>query len=222
MAEAGDFGPLWIAAKRQSGGKGRRGREWVSRPGNLFCTGLFPHKGTPASAAQLSFAAALAVHDTITQFRPDADIKIKWPNDVLMNGAKIAGILLESGGAGEQLWVAVGIGLNIGSAPKDTPYPATYLRAGLGQPEHILRTDIKQKLYERFAYWRDAHICGGFEPLRIAWLDRAQGIGSDVTAHLPNQTIKGTALGMDKDGALEVQTPPGKVIKIHAGDVFFS
>lgn len=222
MAASGDFGPLWISAKRQLGGKGRRGRAWVSRPGNLFCTGLFPHQSTLASAAQLSFAAALAVHDTVAQFRPDADTKIKWPNDVLMNGAKIAGILLESGGTDDQLWVAVGIGINIGSAPKDTPYPATYLRADMGRSDWPLLTDIKQKLYTRFTYWQDAHARGGFEPLRTAWLDRAQGMGSAVTARLPNETIKGTALGMDKDGALEVQIPSGETIKIHAGDVFFS
>ena len=222
MAETGDFGPLWITAKRQSLGKGRRGREWVSKPGNLFCTGLFPHKGALASAAQLSFAAALAVHDTVAHFRPDADTKIKWPNDVLMNGAKISGILLESGTTNEQLWVAVGIGINIGSAPEDTPYPTTYLHENTPQTPRPLISEVKHKLFARFEYWMEAHIRDGFEPLRTAWLDRAQGIGGSVTARLPNETIEGTAIGMDKDGALEVQTHSGKTIKIHAGDVFFS
>lgn len=222
MAESGDFGPLWITAKRQSLGKGRRGREWVSKPGNLFCTGLFPHKGTLASAAQLSFAAALAVHDTVSYFRPDADTKIKWPNDVLMNGAKISGILLESGGADDQLWVAVGVGINIGSAPDDTPYNSTYLHDGATQTPRPLISDVKHKLFARFEYWMDTHKRNGFEPLRTAWLDRAKGVGKAVTARLPNQTIEGTAIGMDKDGALEVQTRSGETIKIHAGDVFFS
>lgn len=222
MAEAGDFGPLWISAKRQSLGKGRRGRAWVSKVGNLFCTGLFPYAGTLSSAAQLSFAAALAVHDTISHFRPDADTQIKWPNDVLMNGAKIAGILLESGGADDQLWVAVGIGINLGSSPKDTAYLTTYLHADAPQSPRPLTSDVKHKLFERFEYWMDAHLRNGFEPLRTAWLDRAQGMGGAVSAHLPKETIEGTAVGMDKDGALEVQIHSGKVVKIHAGDVFFS
>ena len=222
MAAAGDFGPLWISAKRQSGGKGRRGRAWVSKAGNLYCTGLFPHSGTLASAAQLSFAAALAVYDTVSTFRPDADSTIKWPNDVLMNGAKIAGILLESGTTDDQLWVAVGIGINISSAPDDTPYPATYLLSDMPQVGRPLLTEVKHKLFARFAYWMAVHIADGFEPLRTAWLDRAQGMGSAATARLPNKTIEGTAVGMDKDGALELKTRSGKTIKIHAGDVFFS
>lgn len=222
MAEAGDIGPLWITAKRQSLGKGRRGREWVSNIGNLFCTGLFPHNGTQSSAAQLSFAAALAVHDTVSSFCPNAETQIKWPNDVLLNGSKIAGILLESGTVNGRAWVAVGIGVNIVSAPDNTPYKATFLHADLPQSSRPLTTDIKTKIFERFAFWQSTHNRNGFEPLRIAWLDRAQGMGSAVTARLPHKTIEGTALDMDRNGALEVQTGSGEVVKIHAGDVFFS
>ena len=222
MAEAGGFGPLWITAKRQTAGKGRRGREWVSQPGNLFCTGLLPHSGTPASAAQLSFAAALAVHDTVAHFRKKSEIQIKWPNDVLMNGAKIAGILLESGTTDGQLWVAIGIGINIGSTPKDTAYPATHLHADIPLKLHPYFSDVKKVLFERCEFWIFEHDRKGFEPLRVAWLDRAQGMGGAVTARLPNETIEGTAIGMDKDGALEMQTHSGEIVKIHAGDVFFS
>lgn len=222
MAEAGDFGPLWITAKRQSDGKGRRGREWVSDTGNLFCTGLFPYSGTPASAARLSFAAALAVHDTVSSFRPDGETKIKWPNDVLLGGAKISGILLESGTTDGQLWVAVGIGVNIVSAPDDTKYAATYLNADIPQERHLYVSDTKKKLFKRFEFWLEIYTRDGFEPLRVAWLERAQGMGDPVTAKLPNKTIEGIAIGMDKDGALELKTRSGETIKIHAGDVFFS
>lgn len=222
MAESGDFGPLWITARRQTGGKGRRGREWVSETGNLFCTGLFPHSGTPASAARLSFAAALAVHDTVSSFRQDVDTKIKWPNDVLLGSAKISGILLESGTANTQLWVAVGIGINIASAPDNTDYPATYLNADIPLKQHPYFSDVKKTLFERFEFWMENYSRNGFEPLRVAWLERAQGMGGPVTARLPNETIEGTAMGMDADGALEVKTHSGQTVKIHAGDVFFS
>jgi len=222
MAEAGDFGPLWITAKSQTGGKGRRGRAWVSETGNLFCTGLFPHAGTPASAARLSFAAALAVRDTVSSFRSDAETKIKWPNDVLLGGAKISGVLLESGTTNGQLWVAVGIGLNIVSAPDSTEYAATYLNADMPQDQYAYLSDVKKKLFARFEFWMDTYTQNGFEPLRTAWLENAQGMGGPVTARLPNKTIAGTAIGMDADGALEVKTNSGKTIKIHAGDVFFS
>lgn len=222
MAESGDFGPLWITAKCQSGGKGRRGREWVSDTGNLFCTGLFPHQGTPASAARLSFAAALAVYDTVSGFRKDIEATIKWPNDVLMGGAKVSGILLESGTTNGQLWVAVGIGVNIVSRPGNTEYPSTYLNADIPSEQHAYLSDVKKKLFERFEYWMENYSQNGFEPLRIAWLERAQGMGGPVTARLPNETIEGTAMGMDTDGALEVKIHSGETVKIHAGDVFFS
>jgi BirA family transcriptional regulator, biotin operon repressor / biotin---[acetyl-CoA-carboxylase] ligase len=222
MAEAGDFGPLWITATRQSDGKGRRGREWVSETGNLFCTGLFPHSGTPASAARLSFAAALAVHDTVSSFQPDNETKIKWPNDVLLGGAKISGILLESGTTDGQLWVAIGIGINITSAPDDTKYAATYLNADILQERHSYVSDTKQELFKRFEFWLEIYTRDGFEPLRVAWLERAQGMGDPVTAKLPNKTIEGKAIGMDAAGALELKTRSGETIKIHAGDVFFS
>jgi len=222
MAEGGDFGPLWVTAKRQTGGKGRRGREWVSETGNLFCTGLFPHVGTPASAARLSFAAALAVHDTVSYSRQDAETKIKWPNDVLMNGAKISGILLESGTTNGQLWVAVGIGVNIVSAPTSTPYQTTYLHDQLAPKLRLNLSSFKIQLFARFEFWLKNYNQNGFEPLRTAWLERAQGMGGPVTARLPNKTIEGTAIGMDADGALELKTHAGEIIKIHAGDVFFS
>ncbi len=228
MAEAGDLGPLWISAKRQMGGKGRRGREWVSETGNLFCTGLFPHIGTPASAARLSFVAALAVHDTVCSYCSGA--QIKWPNDVLVDGAKISGILLESGtysgtisdAGNDQLWVAVGIGINILSAPDNTQYSATYLNANMPLGQHPYLSDVKKVLFERFAFWLEDYSQNGFEPIRTAWLERAQGMGGPVVARLPNKTIEGTAIGMDADGALAVKIHSGETIKIHAGDVFFS
>ncbi len=222
MADSGDIGPLWISAKRQTTGKGRRGREWVSKTGNLFCTGLFPYTRTPSAAAQLSFVAALAVYDTISHFRPHDHTRIKWPNDVLLDGKKISGILLESGTTNGQLWVAVGIGINIASAPQDVQYPTTFLHADVVEQQRPFMSDVKTALFERFATWLKLYNQNGFEALRTTWLARAQGIGGPVSAKLLNKTIKGTAIGMDADGALEVKTHLGNTVKIHAGDVFFS
>ena len=116
-ANTGNLGALWISTESQSKGRGRRGREWVSETGNLYCTGLYPHGGDLASAARLSFAAALAVAQTLEQYIDPQLVSIKWPNDVLVDGKKVAGILLESGTYNDAIWVAVGIGINLVSHP---------------------------------------------------------------------------------------------------------
>lgn len=229
-----DFGPLWISTKRQTAGKGRRGREWISKAGNLFCTGLYPHTGDPASAARLSFAAALAVAETLDQYIPSELIAIKWPNDVLVTGKKISGILLESGTHESKNWISIGIGINLTNCPDIENYGTTHMRAHI-VPEDLATEDwqgaepiftgarpVLAVLVNRFDHWRDIYLAQGFEPLRTAWIARAQGMGKAVTVRLPNKTIQGTALGMDTDGALEVLTVSGENVKIHAGDVFFS
>lgn len=227
-AEAGDTGPLWISADIQTLGKGRRGREWVSNTGNLYCTGLYPHDGNLASAAKLSFVAALAVADTLDQYIDPSLIQIKWPNDVLVAGKKISGILLESGTEEGQLWVAIGTGINLLNHPDNSETPATHMLA------HIVADDMEgpEPLYAgkepvlaifaaRFDHWRKVYLESGFTAIQKAWTKRAKGMGEAVNARLPNQTISGIALGLDDDGALSIQTKDGRVEKIHAGDVFF-
>src|SRR5882672_7612875 len=124
-ARAGETGPLWITARAQSAGRGRRGRAWVSEPGNLYATLLLTDPAPPARAAQLSFVAALAVHDAIAQLAPSLAprLALKWPNDVLCDGRKAAGILIEAEGA-HPLIVAVGIGVNCRHHPEVTEHPA--------------------------------------------------------------------------------------------------
>src|SRR5262249_47981168 len=115
-AGAGARGPLWIWAQRQTAGRGRRGRAWESPLGNLSCTLLFAPHATAAAAARLSFVASLAVRDLVAELLPDAEVKVKWPNDVLLDGRKTSGILLESAGetgSGDLPWLAVGIGVNL-------------------------------------------------------------------------------------------------------------
>jgi len=229
LAAKGILGPLWISAERQSSGKGRRGRNWVSETGNIYCTGLYPHDSDLASAARLSFAAALAVADTLGHYIDPELVVIKWPNDILVDGKKIAGILLESGSYKHTVWIAIGIGINLSSYPQDSDYPATHVLAHidpdkLDGPEPVFTgaKPVLALLAARFDHWRTVYLKSGFAPLREAWLNRAVGIGGPVTARLPNVTISGVAQGMDKDGALEIKTDDGKIVKIHAGDVFFS
>lgn len=228
-ASAGDFDAVWISTESQSEGRGRRGREWVSDTGNLYCTGLYSHSDDLASAARLSFVAALAVAQTLEQYIDSQLVSIKWPNDVLVDGKKIAGILLESGTYNDTIWIAVGVGINLVSHPKLESYAATHLLAHI-TPKELETADpvftglqpVLAILAQKFEYWHDLYLAKGFEPLRQAWLAMAIGIGGPVTARLENDTITGIALGMDEDGALEVQLPSGKIAKIYAGDVFFS
>src|SRR5882757_12883 len=128
LAGRGECGPLWVVARRQTGGRGRRGRAWVSDTGNLFASLLLTDPAPPPRCPELAFVAALAVHDAVMEVAGSAkaDLTIKWPNDLLLNGAKLAGILIEGDGAGA---VVVGIGVNCVSHPGDMEYPATDLAA---------------------------------------------------------------------------------------------
>jgi BirA family biotin operon repressor/biotin-[acetyl-CoA-carboxylase] ligase len=210
LAEAGEAGPIWITADRQTAGRGRRGRVWETLTGNLAATLLLPK---PANAAQLSFAAALAVSDAVMRFIPQAAVTVKWPNDVLADGRKLSGILLEAGDG----WLAIGIGVNLAAAPAGTEFPAVSL-AELGMsplPETAL-TEIAA----RFAHWYDAWMDGGFEILRAAWLARAQQLGQPIRARLPHEECRGVFEGISRDGAL-LLNEQGQMRVITAGEVFF-
>jgi BirA family biotin operon repressor/biotin-[acetyl-CoA-carboxylase] ligase len=228
QAEAGASLPIWISADLQTGGKGRRGREWVSKKGNLYCTGMYSHSGDLASAAKLSFVAALAVADTLAHYIDTDLIQIKWPNDVLVDGKKISGILLESGTSKSGVIVAIGIGINLVNHPKDTETAATHMLEHvpfekLNNPEPVFTgpEPVMALLAARFEHWRDIYLNEGFASIRSAWTARAVGINQTVSARLSNRTITGTAMGLDNDGALILETPTGAIEKIHAGDVFF-
>ncbi len=214
QAEAGEWGPRWILALRQSAGRGRRGRAWVSPEGNLATTLLLRPGASQAVSGQLSFAAALATAEMASHFAPDAAIAVKWPNDVLADGRKLAGILLEGGNG----WLAIGIGVNLAAHPEGTEFPATSL-AQLGiappSPEQALTV-----LAARFAYWYDLWMQSGFESLRVAWLARAFGVGAQIRARLPQETRQGVFEGIDASGAL-LLNEGGHVRAIAAGEVFF-
>ena len=168
---------------------------------------------------QLSFVAAIAASDMGASFAPQARIALKWPNDVLADSKKLAGILLEGGpDKSNKAWLAIGIGVNLASHPDGTEFPATSL-AGLGiaapSPEDALTI-----LAARFAHWYAVWMKTGFETVRTAWLARAVALGAPIRARLPNETREGVFEGIDANGAL-LLNEQGQVRAIAAGEVFF-
>lgn len=223
-AEAGDTGPLWITAGRQTAGRGRRGRDWSTEPGNLAATLLTATKKPAAEAAQVTFVAALAVAELCEAFVPRSLVRIKWPNDVLIDGAKVCGILIESGAMTDgRLWLAVGCGVNLAHAPANTPYPATSLAAHLrdGVIEAPRPPEAMGFFAAAFNRWMRTWEEGGFKPIMLAWTARAGGLGGPCVARLGAETVEGVAEGLDSDGALRLRTASGEIRRITAGDVFF-
>ncbi|HZH26688.1 MAG TPA: biotin--[acetyl-CoA-carboxylase] ligase [Azospirillaceae bacterium] len=210
-----------VWARRQTAGRGRRGRTWESPEGNLYCSLLLRPDCRLAVASQLSFAAALAVADGIRKLLPGGrEVRLKWPNDVLVDGAKVSGILLEAEGAvdGGPGFLVLGIGVNVGFAPDGTPYPATSLRAcGFDGPLE----DALAAVFGAFDHWYATWRTGGFLPLRTAWLAAAKGLGEGITVRLPAGTLEGTFSDLAEDGTLLLATADGGVHRIGAGDVFF-
>jgi BirA family biotin operon repressor/biotin-[acetyl-CoA-carboxylase] ligase len=216
LAETGEPGPLWITATHQTAGRGRRGRAWESGCGNLAATLLLRPQAPPAIIGQLSFAAALATAEMVAHFAPQAAISVKWPNDVLGNGRKLAGILLESDSKAG--WLAIGIGVNLTSFPQGTEFPATSLaQLDIAAPSPDAALTV---LAARFAHWYDAWMKEGFENVRAAWLARAQQLGAPIRARLPHETRTGVFEGIDAAGAL-LLNEQGRVSAIAAGEVFF-
>lgn len=214
LAASGAAGPVWIVTDRQTAGRGRRGRAWFTDTGNLATTLLLRPEASPAIIGQLSFVAALAAAEMASHFAPKAAITVKWPNDVLADGKKLAGLLLEAGPG----WLAVGIGVNLASAPEGTEFPATSLaQLGIAPPSSDEALTV---LAARFAHWYGVWMNEGFETIRAAWLARAGGLGAPIRARLPTETRHGLFEGIDASGAL-LLNEQGHVRAIAAGEVFF-
>lgn len=223
-AEAGEFGPLWIGAKSQTDGRGRRGRVWDTDSGNLAQTLLLTLNKTPAEAAQLTFVAALAVYDLVARYVPPCLVSIKWPNDVLLDGKKVSGILLESGSLGAgYLWLAIGIGVNLKVEPLGTERPATCIADHLNadQANAPAFEDAAHALAETFDHWFNIWQVQGFATVLKAWIERSPGIFGPCIARLTNETIEGVADGVEADGALRLRVSDGTIRIVSAGDVFF-
>lgn len=223
-ARAGDAGRLWITAVRQTGGRGRRGRTWISEPGNLYCSLLLIDPAPWENMASLPLAVTLAVHGAVAALLPgraEDTLRIKWPNDLLINGQKTAGILIES----EQMAdgrraVVIGCGINVAHRPDNGLYPATCL-AEQGSPA------TPQDLFARLVVSMDATLHTwnqgqGLAGIREAWIERADGLGKPVTVNLPDRQIRGLFDGIDGEGRLILAMPDGSKQMIASGDVFFT
>jgi BirA family transcriptional regulator, biotin operon repressor / biotin---[acetyl-CoA-carboxylase] ligase len=219
-ADAGETGPLWLLARAQTGGYGRRGRAWVSPTGNLHATGLYRLDLAPTRAAALSFAAALAVADLADTLVDPSAVALKWPNDVLLNGKKCAGILLESWPAsGGGLFVSIGVGVNLVAAPSDVERPAVaFADAGAAQitPEVALA-----RLADAFDRRLAQMLTDGFGAIQRDWLARAAGVGAAIVVRLANETFDGVFEDLDASGALRVRMADGTVRTVTAADIHF-
>jgi BirA family biotin operon repressor/biotin-[acetyl-CoA-carboxylase] ligase len=221
LARAGELGPLWIAARRQTAGRGRRGRSWASEAGNLYATLLVTDPSPPACASQLSFVAALAVHDAVVELAPSllARATLKWPNDVLVDGAKIAGVLIE----GETLVnrafsVAIGVGLNCINHPGNTAYPATDFAAlGRNVTPQLALPGLSTAVVRRLRQWNRGD---GFAAIRQDWLTRASGVGEPIRVRTAGGEIEGVFTTVDTIGRLILAAPDGARQVIGAGEVF--
>lgn len=216
LARRGERGPLWVTAERQSAGRGRRGRAWISQPGNLYASLLLTDPAPARHWPELSFVAALAVHDAIVQVAPRLapSLKIKWPNDLLLAGAKAAGILIEGEGGGT---LVVGIGVNCANHPSDVEQPATDLgAAGVAVSPASLFGALSLKMRNRMAQWNAGE---GFAASRADWLARATGVGDMIRVRLADRDVVGRFEALDPAGGLVLRLPEGGVTTIAAGDV---
>lgn len=210
-----------VWAGEQTAGRGRRGRDWDSPKGNLYCSLVLRPEVSVANAAQLSFVAGLAVFDALaTLSEPGHEVQLKWPNDILLNDKKVAGILLEAETVKDESppWLVLGLGLNVGFHPTDMDFPATSLRAeGWASTE----ADVLEAYCRNFLLWSSRWLDEGFMPIRKNWLWHCRGRGEEIEVRMENETITGVFEDIDEEGAL-VLDQDGKRRLITAGDVYFT
>ena len=211
------FQDHWIAARKQTSGRGRLGRVWLSPEGNLYATALFSWRRSLPEMTQIPFVAALAVSDVVAALVPGSSPKLKWPNDVRINGAKVSGILVETGQAQQTRWVATGIGINVGFVPEGVDQAGTSL-ADLRGDKMVTPQMALEALTDAFAA-RLTKAADGFEHIRKAWLERAEALGQRVRVTANGAPIEGIFKEMAEDGALLLHLPSGEVRPIRAGDV---
>lgn len=209
LADQGEQGPLWIWADEQTAGRGRLGRAWQSPPGNLHATFLWLAGASPADAAQIGFVAALAAHDAVSALRPGADLVLKWPNDVLLEGGKLCGLLAEVVQP-LPLLVAMGFGVNLAHSPEGLPYKAS----GLGdsvKPLQLLE-HLAAAFAARLAQWNAGL---NFAAIRSEWCARSIAPGTQLS--VDGRT--GRFAGLGESGALLLEEQGRGIVTINAGDV---
>jgi len=236
LARSGAEEGLWLRAERQTGGRGRQGREWRSPEGNLYASTLVRIRAIDPQAATLALVAAVALEEVVSAYLPfpregggpepratpfatlDPRLRggtvIKWPNDLLLNGAKLSGILLERADDA----VVIGIGVNLAHHPESLDRPATSLAAYGVTPDPA---DFLETLATAFERWLSIWRNEGLAPVRTRWLARAHPVGTALTARLPDgSAIDGLFAGLDSEGALILRLADGTSRVIHAADVF--
>jgi BirA family biotin operon repressor/biotin-[acetyl-CoA-carboxylase] ligase len=223
LAQAGAEDGTLVWVREQLEGRGRQGRAWASPPGNLYLSLVLRPECTPAEAAQLGFVAALGLGGGVGSVTPPLiEVRYKWPNDVLFNGRKGAGILLESrmAPAGGLDWLILGLGVNVTSFPEDAAFPATSLRFE-GAPEKLEEVDLLEAFARHFLTWINRWLEDGFAPIRETWLRHAHGLGEMIEVQLGKEVVSGRFGDLDQTGALLIELADGRVRSITAGDVFF-
>jgi BirA family biotin operon repressor/biotin-[acetyl-CoA-carboxylase] ligase len=215
LAREGAAEGLWLRAERQSGGRGRQGREWLSVAGNLYASTLVRLQPGDPPAATLALVAAVALHEVATAYARGAVIQIKWPNDLLVGGAKLSGILLER----LEDAVVIGFGVNLAGHPEDLERPCASLAAltGTGPDPASFLEDLRSAFARWLSRWRQE----GISPIRASWLAAAHPPGTALsTSTASGAWVEGLFDGLDEGGALRLRLADGTSHVVHAGDVF--
>jgi BirA family biotin operon repressor/biotin-[acetyl-CoA-carboxylase] ligase len=217
-ARAGERGPLWVTARAQSSGRGRRGRVWTSEPGNLYASLLLVGAAPPGVAPQLSFVSALALYDALSTVTPAlrARTALKWPNDLLVGGRKIAGILIEGEFLADQtLAVVAGMGVNCAHHPDGANATNLSVEGAEVSPSKLF-TALADAMLSRLRQWEQG---GNFAAIRADWLALAMGVGTVIKVRSHDGEIAGVFTTLDASGQLVLQMQDGATRLIAAGDV---
>ena len=219
-AVGGERGPLWITARRQSRGRGRAGRTWMSGEGNLAATLLFAPACPLAALPELSLVAGVAAFDVVAgaiEAERTQSVRLKWPNDVLIGSAKVCGILVESTLVGGVSVVAIGCGINVSATPDVGGRSAAAIAApGRDLDAGTIAARLAGSLADWLAVW---HGGAQFRAIRAAWLERAGPLGQPMSVNATGEKVAGAFAGLDCDGSLLLETAAGQRRKFAFGDV---
>jgi BirA family transcriptional regulator, biotin operon repressor / biotin---[acetyl-CoA-carboxylase] ligase len=223
LARAGEALPLWVMADRQTGGRGRSGRAWVSAPGNLFASVAFASDAPAEQMGEVALLAGIALHDAVQSAFPlaaEAGLRLKWPNDLMLGPAKAGGILVESATVRTDagLIAVAGFGVNVAAAPDGIDRAAATLAAcGPATPATAFLPVLARSFSEWLARWDDSR---GFKTVILpAWQERAGPPGELVQVHARGAVVAGRYMGLDPNGHMRLETADGQHITVSHGDV---
>lgn len=209
-ASAGEMRPTWFLADRQTAGRGRRGKVWSTETGNLSATLMLRDPAPASKIAELCFVSALAIDDAILTLAPELEsrLRLKWPNDGLIDGAKMIGILVEATTRGSLTHAVLGIGVNVSHHPGNAPYRTTCLNdEGFPITRDQLFEALSASMLRALAVWNRGE---GFAAIRAGWLARAAGLGHPIVVSHEKTRYEGIFAGLDAEGRLILDTPDGR------------